>query len=126
MGWMNTGIAKTRAMASDARADLAETDSDLIPAKAWLTITSTVDAALSTFGGTWAGRQKGVSTVVEAATAQTHALRSRAQATVDELTAKQEAARSRLSFAEKSQNLAEKSQHAMTKLAEETDRIIND
>lgn len=119
MGLMNTGIAKTRAAASDARADLAESSSELIPAQSWLKLTSTADEALRKVGGTWFGRRSGVSSLVEAASAQTNALRTRARANVDALTAKQEAARSRLA-------LAEKSQHAMTRLAGETDKILGD
>lgn len=117
MGWIDTGIAKTRAVASDARADLAETNSDLFPAQSRLRIATAADDLVNRFGGTCLARQQGISSLVAAASAQTHALRARAQAELDEITAKREAAATRLS-------MAEKSQHAMTRLAEETDKIL--
>lgn len=117
MGWMETGIAKTRAVASDARADLAESTSDLLSAKSLLKVASSSEDLVQRFGSSWLGRQQLVAPLVHAAAVQTQALRSRAQANVDELTAKQESARTRMSMAEKSQN-------AMTRIAEETDKII--
>ena len=119
MGWMDTGIAKTRAAASDARADLAEVNSRLSTAEAWCKITSIADAAVQQLAATWPARQDVLVPVFAAATSQTSALHSRAVASLDDLHARREAAKSRLSF-------AEKSQHAMTKIADESDRLLRD
>lgn len=117
MGWMDTGIAKTRAAASDARADLAETNSKLSSAEAWLSVTTAGDTAVRKLAGTWPAQQSVMAPLVEVATVQTRALHSRAQATVDALQAERQAAASRLS-------LAEKSDRALTKLASETDKLL--
>lgn len=119
MGWMETGMAKTRAVASDARADLAEVDSKLTGAQAWLTMSTAIDAAARKVATTWPVSLDPAAPIAQTLTAQTGALRSRAVATVDELQAERAAATSRLSF-------AEKSRHAMTRIAEESDKILGD
>ncbi len=117
MGWMDSGIAKARAAASDARADLAEVNSKLSGAQALQQLTGAADAAAQTLAGSRVGRQDALAPLFEVVTTQTGALHSRAVASVDELTAKREAARNRLSFAQKSQT-------AMTRLSQETDKLI--
>jgi hypothetical protein len=126
MGFMDSGIAKARAAASDARADLAHTSSKLPTAAAKLQLATAADNAVDWVSHSWLGRQQPLVPLVDAAKSQTNALRTRAIADVDELNAQRELAESRLKMAEKSQKVAEKSKQAMQRVAEETDKLIGD
>ncbi len=119
MGWIDTGIAKSRAAASDARADLAEANSRLVAAGAWQQLTGVGDAAARSIATSRIGRHAAAAGLVELVTTQTNALHTRAVAAVDDLQAQRLAARSRLSMAQKSES-------AMTRLASETDKLIGD
>lgn len=119
MGIMQTGIAKTQAMASDARADLAEVNSKVMVAELGLKAAQTVDGLALKAAATAPARQEPLVEVFDFVTTQTGALHTRARATLDELTAKRFAADSRL-------KLAETSHRAMSKLKDEGDRLIND
>lgn len=119
MGWIDNGIAKSRAAASDARADLAEVNSRLVFAETWQKTTGAGDAAARSIAGSWLGRQEALAPVIEIITTQSDALHTRAVATVDDLRARRQSAQSRLAVAEKSRT-------AMSRLAEETDKLIGD
>ena len=119
MGFMQTGIAKTQAMASDARADLAEVNSKVTLAELELKLARTVDGLARRAATTTPARHAPLVEVFEFVTTQTGALHSRAAANMDELKAERIAVNSRLKF-------AEKSHRAMSKLADEGDRLLND
>lgn len=119
MGWMDAGLARARAAASDASADLAEVNSRLGAARTWMAVTGTSDSAARRTADSGVGRLAPVAPITALVASQTAALHSRAIATVDELTARQEAARNRLS-------LARKSQSAMTRIASETDKVLGE
>jgi hypothetical protein len=119
MGLLDNGITKSRAVASDARADLAEVNSRLVLAEAWQGLTGAGDAAARSLGSSRIARPNVIAPIVEVITTQSTALHSRAVANVDELRLRRQAAQSRLT-------VAEKSGAAMARLAEETDKLIGD
>ncbi len=119
MGFMDTGMAKSRAMASDARADLAEVNNKLLVAQTQAQFTGALDTLARKAANTWPARQELLSPSFEIITSNTGALYSRSMAEVDELRAAQASANSRLKF-------ANKSQRAMNRLAEEGDRLLGD
>jgi len=119
MGIMETGVAKSRAAASDARADLAEINSKLLGAESLLKVASGTDRLAERMAQSWLGRNRPAAPVIDAITTQTNALHARAEAHVDELTAKRAAAQSRLS-------VATRSQQAMNRIAEESDKVLGD
>jgi len=119
MGFMETGMAKSRAMASDARADLAEVNNKLTMAKTQAQVTGALDATARRAAATWPARQDALSPLFEMITSNTGALHTRSVSEVDDLLAAQAAANSRLKF-------ANNSQRAMNRLAEESDRLMGD
>jgi hypothetical protein len=119
MGIMQTGIAKTQAMASDARADLAEVNSKVMLTQIELTMARNLDGVARRAAGVSFARQAPLVEMFDFVTTQTGALHSRAAANMDELKAERIAVNSRLKF-------AEKSHRAMSKLAEEGDRLLSD
>ena len=119
MGLIDNGIAKSRAAASDARADLAEVNSRLVLAEAWQGATGVADAAARSLAASPLARPTVFAPVVALITTQSDALHTRAVATVDDLRVRRQAAQSRLA-------VAERSGAAMSRLAEETDKLIGD
>jgi hypothetical protein len=119
MGLIDNGITKSRAAASDARADLAEVNSRLVLAEAWQGVTGTCDAGARSLASSRVARRSAIAPIVEVITTQSEALHTRAVANVDELRLRRQTAQGRLT-------VAEKSGAAMTRLAEETDKLIGD
>jgi hypothetical protein len=119
MGWIDNGITKSRAAASDARADLADVNRQLVLAEAWQGVTGAGDAAARSLASSRMARPAVVAPIVEVITTQSHAVHTRAVATVDDLRVQRQTAQGRLA-------VAEKSGAAMSRLAEETDKIIGD
>ena len=119
MGLIDSGITKSRAVASDARADLAEVNSRLVLAEAWQGLTGAGDAAARSLASSRYARPSVIAPIVEVITTQSDALHTRAVANVDELRLRRQAAQSRLT-------VAERSGAAMARLAEETDKLIGD
>jgi hypothetical protein len=119
MGWIDNGIAKSKAAASEARADLAEVNSRLVFAEAWQKTTGAGDAAARSIAGSRVGRLEALAPVLEIMTTQSDAVHARAVARVDDLQVQRQTAQGRLTIAEKSRS-------AMTRLAEETDKLIGE
>lgn len=119
MRWIDNGITKSRAAASEARADLAEANRRLVLAEAWQGMTGFCDAAATSLASSWLAQPAALAGVVRIITTQTDAVHARAIAEVDELKVERQTAHNRLV-------VAEKSGAAMTRLADEADRILND
>lgn len=128
MGWIETGTARTRAAASRASAELADTNRRLPAARAALAGAGAIDDTVRAAAATRLGRAAPIDHLLAALQTHTAALRAEAQADVDTLVALRVVAEQRLRMAESSHRamlrLAEERDRAKATLAAESDRLI--